>query len=1246
MVFESNILDMFVLHEGKDGLPGDSKYIWVKYSMYPDGTDLTDNPDGAIYIGIAYNKDSIQESNTPSDYTWSKIKGDDGADAFTVILSNENVGIATTAKNKIIATQTFTSTIQVFQGTTEITDFSIGQIDNLYEGLEIKVENRKIILTANEGDTIPVEYGSYTIPLLIANEIPVYKELTWSLSKQGEDGNPGEASINIIVCNESQNIPCDKDGNVLEHFTLEIPFYAYQGLQRIECSASYGVLPDGMYYVSNESTPTSTTNTEGRLVFNIEKGTALEAPEILTGKIELYFTVGDKTLTRYFGWTKSLQGTDGTFVLYELSSSTSCLMRSAIPDKSTGGYYTLSPESITFTAHYSSSDSDRKAEFNGWFRIEETVGYDTVLVYTSAEAESSVQYTPTYKNIKNITNIKCTLYLNDGSSTLLDFLNVPLISDKAVQNELVTIHNEMVGVKTVIDTDEGKIKDEVWQNTSITVKNSDGEDVTKSISDYFATHEVGLEGITSRVEDVQLKVDGHETTLKSYDSKITQNGENITLAVEKATSALSKLDNKNTTFTEQPVPPYVKGDLWIRSVPVYETLEDGTIVEKTDDSGTVITENVLYQCINTKLDEESFNEADWTKAVDYTTTDYVNSTIELKADEIISTVTGGEGLSKLTQRVDVIEGIVQNPDGTSKIEQNADKIELVVTESGQVHSANIIAAINEDESEVTISADKINLDGYVTFTRLGTYIEPEVPEEGEGGEEPVEPQDTTFIHGGNIQTETINADKIVSGSLTSEQIDVDSLFAGEIDATNANIKNATMTNANMTTATITNANINDCTINSSLNAKNLTGTISDSRGRNSWNLSTGQLTIADNSGNTSINGSTIQTGTIGSAQIDADDLFAQDITATNMTITGSSEFLSQDSTFKNKVEIKNGELKVTSSVNEYINDEWGTKYYLIKNGANGAHTLVGGNGVHITGNSTSVPNSVDEVQSVFFYKTNSSSKIGSINPYGIYGTDRTSLDSLLLDWKGNAYLDNIYATGTVEVFDITVNGIPLEPAFLRHSDNTGYVGLYKQESLYYLRPYAKSKVCCGGNEYQWYDTITERLHVTKERIVCLPSYENTTSYSPNVYVGTTGIFSRYLSSASSRTIKHDIKTLGISNELDARKLYDLDVVQFKYNDGIITDKNDVRCGKELPGFIIEDLDEIYPIAIDKPSDDVKQWTWNAAYLLPPMMKLIQEQHEEIEELKTNMEFVKAENELLKSQLSSILERLEKLEEQN
>jgi len=116
VVFSSNELDIVILQNGKDGVSADSKYFWVKYSQNPDGSDLTDDPNGAIYIGIAYNKDSIIESEIPSDYSWSKIQGENGTDAYTVILSNENVSFAVDYGTHIATSaQSYSSTSKVLK---------------------------------------------------------------------------------------------------------------------------------------------------------------------------------------------------------------------------------------------------------------------------------------------------------------------------------------------------------------------------------------------------------------------------------------------------------------------------------------------------------------------------------------------------------------------------------------------------------------------------------------------------------------------------------------------------------------------------------------------------------------------------------------------------------------------------------------------------------------------------------------------------------------------------------------------------------------------------------------------------------------------------------------------------------------------------------------------------------------------------------------------------------------------------
>ena len=174
----------------------------------------------------------------------------------------------------------------------------------------------------------------------------------------------------------------------------------------------------------------------------------------------------------------------------------------------------------------------------------------------------------------------------------------------------------------------------------------------------------------------------------------------------------------------------------------------------------------------------------------------------------------------------------------------------------------------------------------------------------------------------------------------------------------------------------------------------------------------------------------------------------------------------------------------------------------------------------------------------------------------------------------------------------------------------------------YFRPPAASKYFNGSSGYPWYDTYTERLHVTAERIVCKPTVDTTTTYAANVYVGTTGIFTKYKASTSSKYIKHDIKELQ-DEAINAERLYDVDVVQFKYNEGELPD-DDQRYLKDLPGFIIENMAEVYPIAVDKQTEDSKGWSWNDHYIIPPMLKLIQNQHKEIEAIKTELKEIRKE----------------------
>ena len=64
--------------EGPAGKDGVTYYTWIRYADDIKGTGISNDPTGKTYIGFAYNKTTYVESNTPSDYTWSLIKGTDG----------------------------------------------------------------------------------------------------------------------------------------------------------------------------------------------------------------------------------------------------------------------------------------------------------------------------------------------------------------------------------------------------------------------------------------------------------------------------------------------------------------------------------------------------------------------------------------------------------------------------------------------------------------------------------------------------------------------------------------------------------------------------------------------------------------------------------------------------------------------------------------------------------------------------------------------------------------------------------------------------------------------------------------------------------------------------------------------------------------------------------------------------------------------------------------------------------------
>lgn len=117
------------------------------------------------------------------------------------------------------------------------------------------------------------------------------------------------------------------------------------------------------------------------------------------------------------------------------------------------------------------------------------------------------------------------------------------------------------------------------------------------------------------------------------------------------------------------------------------------------------------------------------------------------------------------------------------------------------------------------------------------------------------------------------------------------------------------------------------------------------------------------------------------------------------------------------------------------------------------------------------------------------------------------------------------------------------------------------------------------------------------------AYNRTYSSTANMVVTSNGIFGR--STSSSQRYKKDISIAGID---DLRGLYDLPVKKFKYKEDYIA-ADDELYDKPLYGFIVEDLEDVLPCAVQHEKDQDGKTIpemWNSNIIVPALLKLIQD----------------------------------------
>lgn len=229
---------------GGKGADGQTYYTWIKYATSSTGANMSDDPTGKTYMGLAYNKTTPTESTTASDYQWSLIKGSDGINGQTYYVhirysanadgsgmtatpqtNTQYMGTCSTTSSTAPTTNT-SYTWALIKGSTGASGSNGVNGTSYYVHIRYKEAEESTTLLTTPSNYMGVYSGtSSTAPSTM-------NSYTWYNTK-GDVGSPGEDAVTFQVYSE--------DGYILSKDTPRITLrtFAYIGSTEITGNVSY-----------------------------------------------------------------------------------------------------------------------------------------------------------------------------------------------------------------------------------------------------------------------------------------------------------------------------------------------------------------------------------------------------------------------------------------------------------------------------------------------------------------------------------------------------------------------------------------------------------------------------------------------------------------------------------------------------------------------------------------------------------------------------------------------------------------------------------------------------------------------------------------------------------------------------------------------------------------------------------------------------------------------------------------------
>lgn len=306
MVLESNTLDVLFVKDGQQGEDGKVLYTWIKYAKDANGTGMTDDPNGAVYIGISYNNESSTESNDPTQYAWTKIQGADGKkgeDAYTIFLENENISFATDKNRNPLSEQAYTSGITIMKGAKPVTDFTIGDMAKT-QGIAVAKTDTAIAISVVNGNPLPSDSGEIVIPISVGGTV-FKKVLTWTCAKKGDQGEKGEQGVQGP---QGEQGIAGKDGTSVTIINKSITYQLSTSGTTIPTGTwqtSPQTIPEGQYQWTKTSVTYSDGNKTESYSISYHGKNGSDGTSVKTTSTSVKYQVGDSGTTKPTGTWQS-----------------------------------------------------------------------------------------------------------------------------------------------------------------------------------------------------------------------------------------------------------------------------------------------------------------------------------------------------------------------------------------------------------------------------------------------------------------------------------------------------------------------------------------------------------------------------------------------------------------------------------------------------------------------------------------------------------------------------------------------------------------------------------------------------------------------------------------------------------------------------------------------------------------------------------------------------------------------------